>query len=115
MIALFWTLVVAGATGYATWAVGWLAVPVVAVVTGWLAPRGARPLGSVPLGVALGWALLLARAARASGFSRLAGRLMALIPVSLATLAGATLVLGFILGLGGVLVGQGLRRPAVDS
>ena len=111
MIALFWTLVVAGATGFATWAAGWLAVPVVAVLTGWLAPRNARPLGSVPLGVALGWALLLARAARATGFGRLSARLSALIPASLVTLAGATLVLGFILGLGGVLIGRGLARP----
>jgi hypothetical protein len=115
MIALFWTLVVAAATGFATWAAGWLAVPIVAVLTGWLAPRNARSLGSVPLGVALGWALLLLRAARAPGFSRFSARLALLIPASLGTLAGATLVLGFILGLGGVLIGRGLRRPTADS
>ncbi len=115
MVALFWTLVAAVAAGYGTWAAGWLAVPIVTVLTGWLAPRGARPLVTVPLGAALGWAILLIRAARADGFGRLTPRLAALLPVSLPALVGATLVLGFVLGLGGVLVGAGLRRPATDA
>ena len=112
MIALFWVLVLAVAAGYGTLAAGWLIVPLIAALGAWLAPRKAGPLWSVPVGVVLGWAVLLFRASRASGYSRLAERLVGLIPVSLGMLVVATLLLGLALALGGALIGVGLARRA---
>ena len=115
MISLFWTLVVGMATAYATLAAGWLVVPFVALIGTILAPRGARSPGSVPLGVVLGWVVLLVRDARASGFSRLADQLVRLMPVSLPTLIGATLIIGLGLGVGGMLIGLAIRTTQSAS
>ena len=114
MVGLFWTLVVATATAYGTLAVGWLVVPFVALAASVFAPRGGRPLASVPLGVVLGWIVLLVRDARAPGFARLTDQLVRIVPVSLPTLIGGTLIIGFGLGVGGMLIGLAIRgrRPA---
>jgi hypothetical protein len=77
-----------------------------------LAPRRAAPLWSVPIGVVLAWAVLLARAARTPAFPRLSDRLAGVVPLSLPLLIGATLMLGLALALGGVLIGVALDRRA---
>ena len=111
MVMTYWILVLANGVAFGTLAVGWYAVPVVAVVGAWFAPQRSRPLLTVPLGSALGWGSLLLRSARAQGFPPLLEILEKLLPVPPAALVGASLGLALVLGFGAALVGAALRRP----
>lgn len=110
MIVSFWLLVTANAAGFATLAVGWWSLAIVAVAAGFAAPERARPLVAVPLGALLGWGILLFRSARVDNFAVLADLLDQLLPVSSLVLAGFTLLLSLALGTGGAMVGAALRR-----
>lgn len=105
-----WLLVIANAAGWGTLLAGWVAVPVVALVGGLLAPARARPLVSVPLGGVLGWAALLALDARAPGFRALVEVMGRLLPFKVWQVAAATLGLALVLALGAALIGTALRR-----
>ncbi len=110
MVPLYWMLVLANAAGWGTLVAGWVAVPVVAIVGAWLAPKAARPLISVPAGAVLGWAALLALDARAEGFTRLLDVLGRLLPVQPPVVAAATLGLALVLALGGALAGAAFHK-----
>jgi len=112
MIPLYWILVLANAAAFGTLAVGWWAVPVVALAGGAFAPRGSRPILSVPLGAAAGWGALLLRSARAEAFPRLTQLLTKVLPISPAALVVATIGLAVALALGAALVGAALRRSS---
>jgi hypothetical protein len=91
-------------------------VPLVAALGAALAPRRALALASVPAGAVLGWGVLLLRAARAPRFGRLTDVLSGLLPLSPLALAGATLMLALLLGVGGALIGTAFaRRPTVPE
>lgn len=109
MIALALLLGVALVVALATMVFGWWAVPIVCLVGAVLAPRRSRPLLAVPLGAALGWAVLLLRDARAEGFARLWSLIGQLVPVSPFGLVAATLLIPLILGLGAALIADGWR------
>ncbi len=111
MVLVYWMLVVANGVAFGTLAAGWYAVPVVGLVGALFAPRRSRPLLTVPVGCLLGWAGLLLRSARADGFPALVAMLGKLFPISPPVLAGATLGLALLLGLGAACLGVALRRP----
>lgn len=111
MVIVYWMLVLANAAGFGTLAVGWWALPVVALVGVLFAPRGARPLISVPLGCAVGWAALLLRSARADSFPTLTAILADVLPIPPVALAAATIGLALVLAIGAALVGHAVRRP----
>jgi len=111
MVPLYWTLVLADAAGFGTMAVGWWAVPVVALAGALFAPRGARPLITIPLGCALGWGALLLRSALAGSFSNLTAILAEILPVRPAALGAATIGLATVLAFGAALLGVAIRRP----
>ena len=110
MVLVYWMLVVANGTAFATLAVGWWAVPVVSLVGAAFAPRRSLPIFSVPLGAAMGWGALLARSARAEGFESLTAALAEVLPVRLRGLVALTIGFPLILALGSALVGGALRR-----
>ena len=110
MVLIYWTLVLAAAVGYGTLAVGWWAIPVVALVGAAMAPRRSMPLLSVPLGCVLGWGALLLRSARASAFPELVDALARVLPVSPGVLLAATFLLAMLLAVGASLLGVALRR-----
>lgn len=109
---LFWLLVTANAAGFGTLVVGWWALAIVAVAAGFAAPERARPLLTVPLGALIGWGILLFRSARVENFPALTELLDRLLPVPSLVLAGTTLLLAAVLGMGGALVGSALRRQS---
>ena len=111
MVMMYWMLVLANGVAFGTLAVGWYAVPVVALVGAWFAPQRSRPLITVPIGSVLGWGGLLLRSARADGFPPLLDLLGKLLPVPPTVLIGASLGLALLLGLGAAFVGAALRRP----
>lgn len=115
MVLIYWMLVLANAAGFGTLAVGWWAVPVVALVGASFAPRGSKPLLSVPLGCAVGWGALLLRSARADSFADLTALIGQLFPVPPAGLAAASIGLALVLALGAALIGAGLRRTGSES
>ncbi len=115
MVVAYWMLVMANASAFGTLLLGWYVVPFVGLIGAWWAPRASRPLISVPVGLALGWGVLLVRSARSDGFPALAEILEALLPVRPAALASASLGLVFLLGLGAALVGVALRRPVATG
>ena len=115
MVLLYWMLVLANAAGFGTLAVGWWAVIVVALVGSAIAPRGSRPVLSVPLGCAIGWAALLVRSSRAESFPDLEALLARLLPVPVPSLGAATIALGLLLGLGSALLGAAVRRPRPEA
>jgi hypothetical protein len=110
MIFAYWLLVIANGTAFATLAAGWWAVPVVSLVGALFAPRRSLPLLSVPLGAAVGWAVLLARSARAEGFGTLTAALEQTLPVRLRGLLALTIGFPLLLALGSALIGGALRR-----
>jgi hypothetical protein len=109
MVLLYWTLVLANAAAFGTLAVGWWAVPIVALVGAAFSPRGAKPIISVPLGCALGWTVLLLRSARAETFPTLVDAVGRVVPTSGRWLLVATVGLGLVLALGAALLGAALR------
>lgn|GEM_PF-6038585 len=112
MIMVVALLATALGVALSTWLVAWWTLPLVAAVAAWLMPRAARPLLTVPIGAALGWSVLLGRAARAEGFERLLGLLASLVPVPPAALAALTVVVALVLAAGGALVADaGRGRP----
>lgn len=115
MVFFFWALLMANATGWGTLVAGWAAVPVSALVAGWAAPKGARPLVSVPLGAVLGWGALLLLDARSRGFASLIELLGQLLPVRAPLVAVATLGLALLLSLGAAMLGAALRRRETES
>ncbi len=108
----FWLLVTANAAGFGTLVAGWWALVVVAIAAGIAAPERARPLLTVPLGALIGWGILLFRSARVENFPALVGLLDRVLPVPSLVLAGTTLLLAAVLGMGGVLIGSALRRDS---
>lgn len=115
MVMAYWMLVMANASAFGTLLLGWYLVPFLGLIGAWWAPRVSRPLVSVPVGLALGWGVLLLRSARSDGFPALVEILGPMLPVQPAALAGASLGLVFLLGLGAALVGLALRRPVVTG
>lgn len=115
MIAVYWLLVVANGVAFGTLAVGWWAVPVVSLVGALAAPRGAKPLLSVPLGALGGWAALLIRSARADGFDRLTQVVAELIPLPIAGLVAVTLAFPLVISLGAALIGGAWRRRSLTD
>lgn len=111
MVIVYWMLVVANGVAFGTLAAGWFAVPFIGLVGALFAPRGSRPLFSVPAGCLLGWAGLLLRSAQADGFPALVALLDELLPIATPALVGATLGLALLLGLGAACLGVALRRP----
>jgi hypothetical protein len=111
MVMLYWVLVAANAVGFATAVAGWWTVVPVCLLAAALAPRGARPLGSIPLGAALGWGVLLARSARAERFDTLTAAMATLIPLPLPALLAATVGLAATLALGATVLVSAFRRP----
>lgn len=115
MIPAYWLLVVANGTAFATLAVGWWAVPIVSLAGALFAPRGSRPLLAVPLGAAVGWGALFARAARADGFDVLTGTLARILPVPLRGVVALTIAFPLVLALGAALLGGAIRRDPIGK
>jgi len=107
---LLWLFGGAAAFGLGTLWIGWWAVPIVALLLGWLVPRSVKPLLLVPLAAVLAWTVLLVRAAQAPAFDALWAHLSALLPVPPAALLVVTLVFAALLALGAALIGQVIRR-----
>ena len=112
---IYWMLVLANGVAFGTLAAGWYAVPVIALVGAWFAPRRSAPLITVPAGCVLGWSALLLRSARADAFPALLEMLQKLLPVPPAALIGAALGLALLLGLGAALVATALRGPLAQD
>ena len=115
MVLIYWMLVLANAAGFGTLAVGWWAVIVVALFGSAVAPRGSKPVLSVPLGCAIGWAALLVRSARTESFPDLEALLARILPVSVPSLGAATIAFGLLLALGSTLLGAAVRRTRSES
>lgn len=111
MVMLYWLLVVANAVGFSTVLAGWWTVVPICLLAAALAPRGARPLGSIPLGAALGWTVLLIRSARAERFDTLTAAIAKLIPLSIPALVGVTIGFVVVCAFGAVLFVGAFRRP----
>lgn len=110
MIPLYWCLVTATGVAVVTVVGGWWAVGLIAVVATVLAPRLARPLLTVPLGAAIGWAVLLGRSARAPGFDALTNAVAGLFQITAVKLAGVSIGFAVAIALGGALLGSAFRK-----
>lgn len=92
-------LLIAALTAFVTQYLGWIAVPVIALIA---AAQGARKLGvhawQVGAGAALAWAVLLFDATRSSAFSPLLHSLAGVFQIPGFALIFAALLLPFALG-----------------
>lgn len=110
MMIVFWILAVANAVGFGTFLTGWWIVAPISLLAAAVAPRDGRPLLSIPLGAALGWAALLARSARAAGFETLTTAMASLLPLSPPVLMAITVALAASMALGAALLVGAFRR-----
>jgi hypothetical protein len=94
----------------ASW-LGWWAVPLLALVWGWLRPAVPRPVLSALLAALLAWAgwLLVDLLSDAGAFARLGSRLGAVLPLPFAALLVLTLLLAALLAWSAAAVGCWLR------
>ena len=99
------------ALALATWVLGWIAVPVLAVVFGAVATRARTPLES--LGAAsLAWLALLAVQATRGPVGEVARTLGSVVGVPAWVIVLATLLLGASLAWSGAVLGREIGRAA---
>ena len=112
-------LLLTGAFFLATW-LGWWAVPVVALVWGWLRPAVPRPILTALLAALFAWTgwLLVDLLSDADAFARLGSRLGAVFPLPFVALLLLTLLLAGLLAWSSAAVGcwlAGVRQAARAS
>lgn len=100
----------AAAFALATVALGWIGVPVVALLWGVIGSTTARPAISAGAAALLAWAVLLTWTAFVGRLPALLHRLGGILPVHGTILLLATLALAGVLALVGAAVGAEIRR-----
>lgn len=104
-------LMLALAVALATWVLGWIAVPLVAVAWGALAGREDGPVEAT-IGTLTAWMALLAAAAFAGGAGTVARTLGGVVGIPALVLPAVTLIFGAAMAWSAAVVGRELARAA---
>jgi hypothetical protein len=94
----------------ATWEFGWIAVPTVGILWGFIASATRRPALTAGAAALIAWAILLSWTAFAGRLSALLERIGGILQVPGSSLLIATLVLAGVLAALGASVGAEIRR-----